>query len=87
MSSPAMIFDIQFDLFRVVDLRKMLMTFKLSLAGGVPACVVPQDGCALLHCQGEGQTWPTGAQKDLHLCGFHTNQPVSHPWQLFEGHL
>lgn len=47
------------------------------VAGGVPACSVPQDGCPILHYQGQGQTGQTGPQKDLHLRCLYTDKPVS----------
>ncbi len=47
------------------------------VAGGVLACSVPEDGCPILHRQGQGQTGQTSTQKDLHLFCHHTDQPVS----------
>lgn len=43
------------------------------LARGLPACSVPQDGCPLLHREGEGKTGQTGAQKDMQFICLHTD--------------
>lgn len=58
----------------------LLLTFPsvvLFLARRFPASSLPQDGCPILHRQGQGQTGQTGAQKDMHFSCLHTNKPVS----------
>lgn len=58
-----------------------LMQFlPFSVAGGVPASPVPQDGCSILHCEGQGQAGKTGAQKNLHFSRLYTDKSVSEKW-------
>lgn len=53
------------------------VTSDFCTGGGISACPVPEDGCALLHCEGEGSAGTTGAQKDSHSSMFDGSQKVS----------
>ena len=50
---------------------------------GISASAMSQDGCPLLHSEGEGSLGETGAQEDSHGSVSHRSQKVStaFPWQ------
>lgn len=38
---------------------------------------MPQDGRPILHSEGQSSPGQAGAQEDVHIGGFHADQPVS----------
>ena len=55
-----------------------IVLFVFSVDCGVDACSVSQDGCPLLHCEGESEARQSSAQENCHRFGDHSYQTVSH---------